>query len=156
MGGDLAATRAASVRAWEALLPVLQTGGYISPIKASLTEQQEHLMMKYRSIDLFAVVAITSIAVALAFVVPAGNMPGRIFTLPLALVLPGYALISALFPKRELGGSERVVFSVGLSLIIVILGGLVLNLTPFGLRTNSWAVYLGAITLGASGVALIR
>lgn len=112
-------------------------------------------MMK-RSIDLFAVIVITSIAVALAFVVPAGNMPGRIFTLPLALVLPGYALISALFPGRALGGWERVVFSVGLSLIIVILGGLVLNLTPFGLRTNSWAVYLGAITLGASSVALVR
>jgi uncharacterized membrane protein len=113
-------------------------------------------MMKRRPIDLFAVITITMIAVALVLVVRAGDMPWRIFTLPLALVLPGYALTSALLPKRALGGPERVVFSVGLSLIIVILAGLVLNLTPFGLRTNSWAVCLGAITLGASGVALRR
>jgi uncharacterized membrane protein len=111
--------------------------------------------MKQRSIDIFAVNALTFIAVALTLAVPA-NMTVRILTLPLVLVLPGYALFSALFPARFLGVAERIVFSVGLSLIIVILSGLLLNLTPFGLRANSWAVFLGLITLGASGAALIR
>jgi uncharacterized membrane protein len=113
-------------------------------------------MMKQRPIDLFAVITMTIIAVVLALVAPPGNMTVRILTLPLAIVFPGYALSSALFPRRALVIPERIVFSLGLSLIIVILSGLVLNLTPFGLRTNSWAVCLGGITLGASGVALVR
>ncbi len=113
-------------------------------------------MMKPRSMDLFAVIIMTIIVVVLALIVPQGNMTVRILTLPLALILPGYALSSALFPKGSLGVPERVVFSLSLSLIIVILSGLVLNLTPFGLRTNSWAVCLGGITLGASCIALKR
>ncbi len=112
--------------------------------------------MNHRSVDIFAVVAITLVAVALAFVVPADIVLIRILTLPLVLVLPGYALTSALFPRRTLGVPEHLVFSLSLSLIIVILGGLLLNLTPFGLRASSWSVLLSGITLGASAVALVR
>jgi len=118
----------------------------------------ERLIMKYRSVDtdIFVVIALTIIAVALAFIVPPDWVPGRILTLPLVFMLPGYALVSALFPRKALGLPECLVFSLGLSLTIVILGGLVLNLTPFGLRADSWAVFLGGFTLGASAFALIR
>jgi uncharacterized membrane protein len=112
--------------------------------------------MRKKSIDLFAVITLTSITVALVLRLPPGDMNWRILTLPLVLVLPGYALLSALFPRISLGVAERVVFSLGISPIVVILSGLALNLTPFGLRTNSWAVCLGGITLGASTVALVR
>ena len=114
--------------------------------------------MNYKSIDrdILVVVAITIIAVALAFVLPPDWVPGRILTLPLVLVLPGYALTSAAFPGRARGVAERLVFSLALSLIIVILGGLLLNWTPWGLRAGSWAVLLGGITLGACAVALVR
>ena len=112
--------------------------------------------MNHRSVDIFAVVAITLVAAVLALLVPADIVLIRILTLPLVLVLPGYALTSALFPRRALGVPERLVFSLGLSLSIVILGGLALNWTPFGLRASSWAVLLSGITLGASAVALVR
>ena len=112
--------------------------------------------MNHRSADLFAVVAITLVAVALAFLVPANNVAGRIWTLPLVLLLPGYALTSALFARQSPGIVERLVFSLGLSLAIVVLGGLALNWTLFGLRASSWAVFLGGITVGASAVALVR
>ena len=112
--------------------------------------------MNYKSVDILVIIALTIIAVALAFTVAPDNVPGRILTLPLVLVLPGYALIAAMFPKQALGGAERAVFSLGLSLVIVILGGLVLNWTSFGLHASSWAVLLACITLGASAVALIR
>jgi uncharacterized membrane protein len=79
-----------------------------------------------------------------------------ILALPLVLVLPGYALAAAIFPKQRLGAPERLLFSVGLSLAVAVLGGLVLNMTPWGLFSGSWAVLLGAITLGASIVALVR
>ena len=112
--------------------------------------------MKHRSVDILVVIAITLVAAVLALLVPPDIVLIRILTLPLVLVLPGHALTAAVFPKRTLGVPERLVFSLGLSLVIVIMGGLVLNLTPFGLRTSSWAVLLGGITLGASGVSLIR
>jgi uncharacterized membrane protein len=106
--------------------------------------------------DILVVVAITLVAVALAFVLPPDWLPGRIVALPLVLVLPGYALTSALFPGREFGIHERLIFSLALSLVLVIMGGLLLNLTPWGLRTGSWAVFLTGITLGACAVALVR
>ena len=71
-------------------------------------------------------------------------------------MLPGYALTASVFPRRSLGAVECLVFSLGLSLVIVVLGGLVLNWTPFGLRASSWSVLLGSITLGACVVALAR
>src|SRR5712692_3295196 len=112
--------------------------------------------MNYKSVDILVIIVITIVAVALAFVVPPDSVPGRILTLPLVLVLPGYALMASVFPRRSLGAVECLVFSLGLSLVIVVLGGLVLNLTPFGLRASSWSLLLGSITLGACAVALAR
>ena len=113
-------------------------------------------IVNHRSADIFAIVAITLVAAILALLVPPDIVLIRIVTLPLVFLLPGYALTSALFPNRSLGVAERLVFSLGLSLTIVILGGLVLNWTPIGLRTGSWVLLLGGITLGASAVALPR
>jgi len=113
-------------------------------------------IMRLRSVDIFAVVAITLVAAVSALLVPPGVVLIRISALPLVLVLPGYALTCALFHNRSLGVAERLVYSLGLSLVVVILGGLVLNLTQFGLRASSWAVLLAGITLGASAVALVR
>jgi uncharacterized membrane protein len=112
--------------------------------------------MKHRCVDILVVVAITIVAVALAFTVTPNRVLGRIWTLPLVLLLPGYALTAAMFPRGSLGLPSRLVFSLGLSLVIVILGGLALNWTPFGLHASSWSVLLGGITLCACVVTLVR
>ncbi len=112
--------------------------------------------MNHKSVDILAVVGMTIIAIALAFAVSPDNVFGRILTLPLVLVLPGYALTSALFARRTLGGPERLVFSLGLSLMIVVMVGLVLNGTRYGLSASSWSLFLSSITLIASAVALVR
>lgn len=112
--------------------------------------------MKQRSIDIFAVIALTLIAITVTFIVPADNVVIRLLTLPLVFILPGYALTSALFARQASGMTERLVMSLGVSLILVISGGLVLNLTPSGLLPGSWAVLLGGITLAASVVTLVR
>lgn len=113
--------------------------------------------MKYKSIDrdILVVIVLTIIVLVLAFVLPPDWVPGRILTLPLVLVLPGYALTSALFSMPVPEVPKRLVLSLGLSLVIVVLGGLMLNLTPWGLSTGSWAVYLSGITLGSSAIALV-
>ena len=131
--------------------------GHRPPLRRSPRQDNgERLIMKHRSIDILVVVAITIVAVALTFTVTANSVLGRIWTLPLVLVLPGYALTAVMFPRGSLGVLDRLVFSLGLSVAIVILGGLALNWTPFGLRASSWSVLLASITLGACVVALVR
>lgn len=112
--------------------------------------------MKHRSIDVLIVAALALVAGALAFFTPSNWLPIRILALLLVFILPGYALTSALLPQRPLGVPERLVFSLGLSLSAVMLGGLLLNLIPLGLNTSSWAVYLVSLTVVASAIAFIR
>ena len=70
------------------------------------------------------------------------------------LFLPGSMLISALYPRSdELDGLERLALSIGLSLAIVPLVGLMLNYTPWGITLTpimvSLAVFAEALALGA-------
>ena len=72
------------------------------------------------------------------------------------LFLPGYSLIQALYPKRELDDLTRLALSIGLSLALVPLAGLVLNYTPFGIRLLPVALSLAGLTLVLLFVALRR
>ena len=74
----------------------------------------------------------------------------------LVLFLPGYALIEALYPKRELDELTRLALSIGLSLALVPLAGLVLNYTPWGIRLLPVAVSLAGLTAALLIVALYR
>ena len=76
--------------------------------------------------------------------------------LPLALLLPGFALTALLLPQRKLTVAEWLAYTVGLSLACLVLSGLVLNLTLWGLTPESWIVLLGLIALAASGLAYRR
>ncbi len=71
------------------------------------------------------------------------------------LFLPGYVTIEALYPlERELSSLERLALSIGLSLAIVPLIGLVLNYTPWGIRLEpilwSMSIYILLVSIGAA------
>ena len=75
----------------------------------------------------------------------------------LVLFLPGYALIELLYSKKkELDDLTRIALSIGLSLALVPLTGLVLNYTPFGIRLIPIALSLGLLTIILLTGALIR
>jgi uncharacterized membrane protein len=94
---------------------------------------------------LFPLVAFTSGGARIAF--------GLLF----ALFLPGYALISALFPKRDrLGGIERLALSFGLSIAIVPLIGFILNFTPWGINLYPIVISVTLFILAASVVGWYR
>jgi uncharacterized membrane protein len=112
--------------------------------------------MNHRPFDLAVVVILAVVAMGLALTGMSYGALQVVFGLPLVLVLPGYALTAALFSKNALRFLERVVFSLGLSLVIAVLGGFVLNWTTEGLQMSSWAVLLGGVTLVASSAALVR
>ncbi len=73
------------------------------------------------------------------------------------LYLPGAALIEALYPKEEdLQPLERLALSIGLSLALVPLVGLVLNYTPWGIRLDPIFASLCLLTLGLAAAAVVR
>jgi uncharacterized membrane protein len=94
---------------------------------------------------LFPLVAFTSGGVRIAF--------GLLF----ALFFPGYALLSAIFPKQgKLGGIERIALSFGLSIAVVPLIGLILNFTPWGIELYPIVISVAIFILAASVVGWYR
>jgi hypothetical protein len=73
------------------------------------------------------------------------------------LYLPGFTLVEALYPgERDLNPLEHLALSIGLSLAVVPLIGLILNYTPWGIRLGSVTTSLALYTLGVSVISLIR
>jgi len=78
---------------------------------------------------------------------------GSLFT----LFLPGYSLIEALYPRGdELNPLERLALSLGLSLALVPLVGLLLNYTPWGIRLDPVMAALSMLTLALLLVSAYR
>ena len=80
------------------------------------------------------------------------------------LWLPGYSFIKALFPTeapiptrtKELDNIERVALSIGISLALVPITGLLLNYTPWGITLAPITLSLLALTLTFATTAIIR
>lgn len=82
-----------------------------------------------------AIITSTLLIIYLSDIVPAliplRYVLGSIFV----LFLPGYSLIEALYPEeKSLSPLERLALSIGLSLAVIPLIGLLLNYTPWGIR----------------------
>lgn len=73
------------------------------------------------------------------------------------LFFPGYALLAALFPRKDsLENFERVVLSFVLSVALVPLVGLILNYTPWGIRLWPIFVSIASLVFVFSFIALYR
>jgi hypothetical protein len=107
--------------------------------------------------DLALVVALAVLGCVACAVLPAGLAAARVpLALPLVLALPGYALASALFAPEDLGGGERIVLSLALSISAAILTGLAIDAVGLKLNAEPWVDILGVITLAACVVAARR
>jgi uncharacterized membrane protein len=105
------------------------------------------------NMDLLAIIALTFLIELLIYGVPVEPVRAALGVL-FVLFFPGYALVSALYPRREpLGGVERIARGLGLSLALVPLLGLALNFTPWGIGLTPIVVTLSLWTLALSGVA---
>jgi uncharacterized membrane protein len=112
--------------------------------------------MRSKWFDMIAVMAATIVIMLLTLTGALSGLWQLPFALPMVFLLPGYALLSAISPRHRFRRTEQVVLSIGLSIMLLILGGFLLNWTPWGLQARTWTVGLGALTLVACVVALVR
>jgi len=108
--------------------------------------------------DLQIVAMIIILTALFVLLPPLNTSPVRtILGIPMVLFVPGYALIAALFPrKNDLDGIERLALSFGLSIAVVPLIGLGLNFTPFGIRLVPIIVSLSVFTVAMLLIAYLR
>jgi len=98
--------------------------------------------------DLYGSLLYTIAMAGLLLILDVGNLAAIL----LVLFVPGYVLVAALFPSgKEIDWIERVALSLGLSIAVVPLLGLLLNFTPFGIR---FAPVVGTIALFTAGVGM--
>ena len=102
-----------------------------------------------------AVVAAGLICAAASYTISA-PIARLIFALPLALYLPGYAVAAALFAPRRLNAVPSLVLSAGFSLVLLVIGGVVLNYLPGGIRRGAWEVLLAIVVTVACSIAWLR
>jgi Protein of unknown function (DUF1616) len=117
---------------------------------------RESLDMIRESLDLLCIMLIVAGEFILVGSWIASGPVNIVFGVLLALVLPGYALSAAVFRMRSVRTAERAALTLGISLSVAVLGGLVLDALPSGLETQTWLFLLGGVTVIASVVALWR
>jgi len=108
-----------------------------------------------RDMDLIIIIALSLLVLPLVLLAsgPIRIALGVIFV----LFFPGYTLIAALFPRKDvLDSIERLALGLGLSIAIVPLTGLVLNYSPWGIRLEPVLFSLLGFILVMSAVALRR
>jgi hypothetical protein len=107
----------------------------------------------------WAITAITALTIACIFTVESSTLLYARYILGgvFVLFLPGFMLISALYPRsEEMDGLERLALSIGLSLAIVPLIGLGLNYTPWGIRLTPIVVSLAGVVEALAVVCVVR
>lgn len=82
---------------------------------------------------------------------PAWFLP---FGILMVLFIPGYALTLAILP--QLDRATILLISLGISISMSIMGGFILDYTPWGLHPFSWAIWLSCISLLGCIVAAYR
>ena len=89
----------------------------------------------------------------LGFIIYLRYVLGSVFV----LFIPGYVTVEALYPRdSDLKPLERLALSIGLSLALVPLIGLILNYTPWGIRLEPVITSLTIYNLLVGSVAVYR
>ncbi len=85
-------------------------------------------------------------------------LPGLRLVLGILIVflVPGFALVTAVLPDRQLSRSERLLASIGLSVVTTVCAAVALAAVPIGLSRQSIGVALGLVTLLCSAIAAYR
>jgi uncharacterized membrane protein len=112
-------------------------------------------MNKGRRIALAGTVLAAALTAAAPFV-PAGQVLRIGLGVPIVFLLPGFAVVSAVFPARPLSRTDRLVASLGISLAATACTAVLLAALPVGLTRDSLSIALGGATAIVSACALLQ
>jgi uncharacterized membrane protein len=105
--------------------------------------------------DLRLILTLTLVCAVGSLIAPLGAAR-VIFAVPLALILPGYAITAAAFGSHLPAWPERIPLTLGISLASAALASLVLNYLPGGIHGFPWTLLLVLIVLLACRAAARR
>lgn len=111
--------------------------------------------MNKRALDLLIVNGGALLALVVVLLGIENGLLRFLVGLPLVFLWPGYALTTLLMPQ-ETDLLRRLAFSLGFSLLVVILGAFLLHWSGWGITPTSWVLLLSGVTLAAGLVALRR
>jgi hypothetical protein len=139
------------------------------------THLAEHLRSSYAR-WYWITIALTLATMLAVFIVPENDFPlvyiRYVLGIMFVLLLPGYAFIKALFPQtlpfaralahslgtteKNLDTIERAALSLGMSIALVPMVGLLLNYTPWGISLTPIVLSLTALTWAFATTAILR
>ncbi len=108
-----------------------------------------------KNLDLLVTAVVALAGTATVLLVDGGVVRGAGGVL-LVLMLPGYSLQAALVPARGLESSARLALTLGLSIALAVLAGLVLDVTGIGFGAVEWAAALCVLTVAGCLAAALR
>ena len=72
------------------------------------------------------------------------------------LFIPGFSFMKTFFPEKIMGNFERITLSIGLSITLTPLVGMLLNYTPWGLTVFTVTASLLGLTILLSLIGIVR
>jgi len=135
--------------------------------QAELYDESDHVtsFSKYleeweKNLWYYLTLTISLLTLVVAYLIPSDSILVFLrwgFGLLFVLFVPGYTFVEALLPDAApLRGLDRYAVSVGMSLVLDMLIGFLLNYTPWGLELVPAVVSLAAISIISATVALLR
>lgn len=106
--------------------------------------------------ELLVINILTILLILIIAFLPLGLLRA-ILGLPVALFFPGYTLLAALFPNKDvLNTTERVALSFGLSMVVLAVIGLIHNYAPWGVRLYPILFSTALFIISSSAVAWFK
>lgn len=118
-----------------------------------------YVTRNYASLPFWSVVAITALTLVSIYFIPS-SAPWSTFRYIMGgtfiLIMPGFSILQLLFPTKDLSNFERFALSLGLSLALVPLIGLVFAYTPFGIHLHPLVIFLSLLCNSLSAIGAYR
>jgi uncharacterized membrane protein len=118
-----------------------------------------YLTRNYASLPFWSVVAITALTLCLSVFIPSAapwSIVRYIVGGAFILIMPGYSILLLLFPTKDISNMERLALSMGLSLVLIPLIGLLFAYSAFGIQLHPLVIFLSVLCISLSMTATYR
>ncbi len=118
-----------------------------------------YITRNYASLPFWSVVAITALLLVSFYLSPSSgpwSMIRFIVGGAFILIMPGFSILQLLLPAKDISNLERFALSMGLSLALVPLIGLLFAYTPLGIRLYPVVIFLSLLSNSISAIGTYR